>query len=153
MDTIKNGLDYIGYMGPIITSVITLTTLLDKQKYLLSFIFGSIINNSLNEYLKNWIKQPRPHKPIPYIDDDLIKGAHIYGMPSGHAQIVAFSTTFLYLTRGNRTLLLISLFIAILTLYQRWSFRRHTIEQLMVGIITGSSFAYLLFFTTKKYLE
>jgi len=153
MEIIKNGLDYIGYMGPIINSVITLTTLLDKQKYLLSFIFGSIINNSLNEYIKNWIKQQRPHKPIPYIDDSQIKGVQIYGMPSGHAQIVAFSTAFLYLTKGNLTLLLISLFIAIVTLYQRWSFRRHTIEQLIVGIIIGASSAYILFWITKQYLE
>jgi membrane-associated phospholipid phosphatase len=153
MEALKNIFDYIGYMGPIITSIITITTLLDKQKYLISFIFGSIINNFLNEYLKNWIKQPRPQNPIPYMDDDRIKGVHIYGMPSGHAQIVVFTVTFLYLTKGNHILLLISLFIAILTLYQRWSFRRHTVEQLIIGSITGASFAYLLFFTTKKYLE
>jgi len=153
MQIIKDVLDYIGYMGPIITSIITIITLLDKQKYLLSFIFGSIINNYLNEYLKICIKQPRPTNQLSYIDDKQIKGAQIYGMPSGHAQIVSFTTTFLYLTKGNRTLLLVCLFISALTLYQRWSFRRHSIEQLITGTIVGSSFSYVLFWITKKYLE
>lgn len=153
MDAIKNSMDYIGFMGPILTTIITTTTLLDKQKYLLSFFFGSIINNFLNGYLKNWIKQPRPKHPLPYIDDNQIKGFQIYGMPSGHAQIVSFTSTFLYLTKGNRTLLLVCLFISLLTIYQRWSFRRHTIEQLIIGTIVGSSFSYILFWITKRYLE
>jgi len=153
MNLIKDILDYIGYMGPIITSIITGISLFENPPYLFIFIFGSLLNYSLIGVLKLSIKQPRPSNPINYIDDNQIKGANSYGMPSGHAQIVSFAITILYLTRGNISLVLFSLFIYFLTIYQRWSFRRHTIEQLIVGSIFGSSLGYILFWITKKYLE
>jgi membrane-associated phospholipid phosphatase len=117
------------------------------------FIIGSLLNNSLNELLKVTIKQPRPKNQISYIDDTQIKGAHIYGMPSGHAQISFFAITYLYLTKRTLTLVLISLFIGCLTLYQRWNFRRHSIEQLIAGSITGSALSYFIFWITSNYLE
>ena len=153
METIKESIAYIGVMGPIITTLITTVSLLEKPPYLFSFLFGSLLNYKFIGILKNTIKQPRPSNPVHYIDDSTIQGENIYGMPSGHAQITAFAITTLYLTRGPQSWILVSLFIGALTLYQRWSFRRHTIEQLIVGTIVGVSFAYLLFWITKNYLE
>jgi membrane-associated phospholipid phosphatase len=153
MNIIKDTLDYIGFIGPIITSLITGISLLDNPPYLFTFIFGSLLNHSLITVLKIAIKQPRPANQVHYIDDSSIRGANIYGMPSGHAQITSFAVTTLYLTRGPKSWILVSLFIGILTLYQRWSFRRHTIEQLTVGSIIGAAFAYIIFWITKNYLE
>jgi len=152
-DKIRDIIAYIGFTGPIITSLITTISLLEKTPYLFSFIFGSLLNYKLIGTLKTAIKQPRPSNPLHYIDDSTIQGANIYGMPSGHAQITAFAITTLYLTRGPQLWILVSLFIGALTLYQRWSFRRHTIEQLIIGTIMGASFAYILFWITKNYLE
>jgi membrane-associated phospholipid phosphatase len=117
------------------------------------FMLGSILNYELNNILKNWIKEPRPNNPLPYIDDHLIKGAQIYGMPSGHAQIISFTIVFMILTKRPVYLILFSSFIGMLTLIQRWKYRRHTIEQLIGGTIVGSFFAYFIFWITEFYLQ
>jgi dolichyldiphosphatase len=153
MNFIKDNLDYIGFIGPIITTIITAISLFEKPPYLFSFIFGSLLNNSLNELLKVWIKEPRPKNPSNYIDNTNITGPHKYGMPSGHAQITAFTTIFLILTKGPLTWILLSIFIYFLTIYQRWSFRRHTLEQLFIGTIIGGLFGYIIFWITKWYLQ
>lgn len=145
--------DYIGFQGPIITSVITFVSLLQNPPYLFTFIVGSFLNYWLNLVLKILIKQPRPSNPIAYIQDHIYKGSNVYGMPSGHAQISFFSITFLYLTKKSFTLFLVSLFIGCLTLYQRWKFRRHTVEQLIIGTITGSTFSYMMYWMTTNYLQ
>lgn len=150
MDSI---VDYVGYQGPIINSFITFFSLLGKPIFLFTFILGSILNHSLNSELKMMIKEPRPKNQLSYIDDNLIKGAHIYGMPSGHAQITSFTVTFLILTKGPMPLIITSLFIGILTLIQRWKYRRHSIEQLLVGSTVGSLFAYIMFWITKIYIK
>jgi len=152
MELIKS-LDYIGYQGPIITSSITFLSLLGKPIYLFMFIIGSILNYSLNNEIKMMIKEPRPKNPLPFIDDQLIKGSQIYGMPSGHAQIVSFAITFLILTKGSIWLILPSLFIFSLTLIQRWKYRRHTVEQLIFGSFTGSFLSYVCFYFTDFYLQ
>lgn len=152
MELIKS-VDHIGYQGPIITSLITFISLLGKPIYLSMFIIGSFLNYSLNNELKMIIKEPRPKNPLPFIDDHLIKGPQIYGMPSGHAQIVSFAITFLILTKGSLWLILPSLFIFSLTLIQRWKYRRHTVEQLIVGSFTGSSLSYGCFYFTEFYLQ
>jgi 4-hydroxybenzoate polyprenyltransferase len=61
--------------------------------------------------------------------------------------------TFLYLVKESPTWLLIGLFIAGLTVYQRLKYKRHTIEQLCVGAILGIMIAYGGFYITKKYLQ
>lgn len=145
--------DYVGFQGPIITSAITLVSLFNQPKYLFSFVVGSTLNYYLILLLKMLIKEPRPSHPIAYIQDDIYKGAILYGMPSGHAQISFFSITFLYLTNRPFTLVALTLFIGCLTLYQRWKFRRHTTEQLAVGTVIGSSFSYFIYWMTTNYLQ
>jgi membrane-associated phospholipid phosphatase len=99
------------------------------------------------------IKEDRPKNPLSYIDDDLIKGSQIYGMPSGHAQIISFAITFLILTNNSKYLIIPSIFIGILTLIQRWKYRRHSIEQLLAGSFVGSFFSYITFYFTEIYLQ
>jgi heme O synthase-like polyprenyltransferase len=74
-------------------------------------------------------------------------------MPSGHAQITAFTIIFLILTERPTTWILVSIFIYFLTIYQMWSFRRHTLEQLFIGTVVGGLFGYLIFWITKWYLQ
>lgn len=153
MELIISGLDYIGYQGPLITSFITFFSLFGKPSFLFIYIIGSFLNHFLNSELKLMIKEPRPKNPISYIDDNIIKGAHIYGMPSGHAQINSFAVTFLILSKRPMWLILPSLFIFSLTLIQRWKYRRHTIEQLMVGSGIGFLFSYGCFYLTESSLH
>lgn len=143
---ITNSLDYIGHNGPIITFLITSFYLLFISKYIdLSFFLGGFLLNLLiNNELKKWIREPRPNKPIPYIDNKF-KGAQIYGMPSGHAQMCFYNIGFLYWISSNIWLFAVSLLISVLTLFQRWKFRRHTIEQLFAGSLVGLSFSYIVY--------
>lgn len=145
--------DYVGYKGPIMTSAITFVSLLHQTPYAFSFVIGSVLNYYLILLLKILIKEPRPSNPVEYIEDDIYKGAILYGMPSGHAQISFFSITYLYLTKRPFIIIALSFFIGCLTLYQRWKFRRHTVEQLAVGTFTGSAFSYFIYWVTTNYLQ
>ena len=80
-------------------------------------------------------------------------GVEKYGMPSGHAQSCFFSMTFLYLVKGSPAWLIFELFIGIISLYQRFKYKQHTIEQLLAGSILGIFFAYFSFTLTKLWLS
>jgi len=150
---IKDVFDFIGVSGQILTAIITVISLLERPPYLFAFILGTFFNTIVNSILKMIIKQDRPRNPVHYIDDAGITGPHIYGMPSGHAQSTFFAITYLYLVKGPPTFIFISLFIGILTLYQRWSFRRHTIEQLIAGLIIGVIVANIVYQLIVEYLR
>jgi membrane-associated phospholipid phosphatase len=105
---------------------------------LIGYLVFFTLNYYLNGTLKNVIKQPRPKESKSINTLDTNHGSHEYGMPSGHAQWVFFNTTYLYLVKKNIYLLMIDLFISALTLYQRYKYKRHTIEQLVVGSLVGT---------------
>ena len=153
MEYIVSTFDYVGYQGPIINTIVVFFSLLDRPPYLLMFMLGSILNYELNNILKIWIKEPRPVNPISYIDDHLIKGSQLYGMPSGHAQITSFSIMYLILTKCHPYLLYVCFFVGMLTLIQRWKYRKHSLQQLIGGVLVGSLFAYFIFWITKTYLQ
>jgi membrane-associated phospholipid phosphatase len=109
--------------------------------------------------LKQVFREPRPPNPLPFVDSNDLIGNNYYGLPSGHAQSVFFSLTFLYqvMKPGSNSDTIFTLYImsciTVLTLYQRWKYRRHTIKQLIVGAIVGALFAWTLVFITKTYLH
>lgn len=154
-DLIVSGMsimDGIGFFGPMIllgTSIIKLRT---QQPYLVGYLLFFIINVLVNKILKSIIKQPRPSNGKSIINESY-DGADIYGMPSAHAQSVFYSMTFLYLVKKDYLLLLFESFVSFLTLYQRWSYKRHTIEQLGVGSIVGLVIAYIGIYLTQQYLH
>ena len=145
-------IDNIGFQGPNITFVITAFFLFNQKMFFFSYLVFYFANTYLNKILKNIFRQPRPSgwKAINEADND--DGRVTYGMPSGHAQWVTFSTTFLYLVKKDRSLLLLELFICALTIYQRWKYRRHSLDQLAAGSLVGASVAYLCYELTNKYL-
>lgn len=144
--------DYIGHYGPLILFIITIYSLLHRNIYLFVFLFGSIANLLLNIFFKNIFREPRPNNPIEFIDSHELTGNNYYGLPSGHAQSSLFSLAFLYFANGSIPALYIMGCITLLTLYQRWKYKRHTIKQLIVGSFIGTLFAWILLFITKKYL-
>lgn len=153
MESIISTFDYVGYQGPVINTFVVSFSLLNRHSHLFMFILGSILNYELNNILKNWIKEPRPVNPLSYIDDHLIKGAQLYGMPSGHAQIISFTIMYLILRKGHPYLLFCCFFVGMLTLIQRWKYRKHTLQQLMGGVFVGSLFACFIFWITNAYLH
>jgi membrane-associated phospholipid phosphatase len=141
-------LDFVGFEGPNIMFVMTFLSVLTQYKFCLAFPIGWFLNSKLNKFLKNWIREPRPTSLHNLGSLDNIKdyhGAEVYGMPSGHSQSMFFSLFYLYLVKKSNVLLWITLFLAGLTLYQRWIYGRHTTEQLLVGSCIGVGFATLWF--------
>ena len=132
-------LDIINQLGsnaPFIISIIIIYLLRTNTPYLWAFILGSILNHWFNLLLKFVIKDPRPR----VVRDDNYLGIEQYGMPSGHAQIAFFAIAFYYLVKKQWTNTILFVFLSCIalssiTLYQRYTYKYHTPEQLLAGAI------------------
>jgi len=136
-------LDTVGYYGPVILFAMTFYFLLNQLPYLYLFTFGFIANTLLNHILKSVFRELRPTAPI---GNEKFYGSNFYGLPSGHAQSCFFSTAFFYLIKGPRTILYLMIFMCVLTLYQRWKYRYHSIKQLLYGTFIGIFFAWFIIY-------
>jgi membrane-associated phospholipid phosphatase len=148
-----NLVEYTGYHGPHITSIINLVALYDQKKYWGAFILFYLVNYRIVGVMKNWIKEPRPtgYLDVKYRDGgDYTEGAMTYGMPSGHSAIIWYSTVYLWLVKQSPYLLIIELVLAANTMYQRWVFRKHTIGQLVAGALVGGGVAWIAVIVTKR---
>lgn len=145
-------IDKIGFFGPVILFLICIYNLWNQKIYLISYLVFLFGNTIVNKILKIIIQQKRPQNGVK-IMDEYYDGIEHYGMPSGHAQSSFFSVAFLYFVKGSPTWLIIQLFIAALTVYQRWKYRQHTVEQLVAGSILGGCLAYLSYYVTKQCLS
>lgn len=167
MDILHNILFTIGEYSPLILIIPTLTLLYNKPTLYYYYIFGLVINSMLNITLKLLIKEPRPQplknatavaNPNPKKNENIETSlafsnlAHFdnYGMPSGHAQIVFFSSIYIWFAFKNIKISLIYLCVSLITLYQRVQYNKHTISQVIVGSIIGSLMAALTYFFFKK---
>lgn len=146
-------LDTIGYTGPILLFLINIYEFFHRKLYLYAYLLSFFVNTFINATLKMIYKIPRQSNQIYFSKYENFEGVNAYGMPSGHSQSVGFSTTFLFLGQSNSYLLVTALFISCLTFIQRYKYRRHTIMELIIGFIIGICFAYIVFNTTKYYLE
>jgi len=144
-----------GEYGPIILILLSWYVLWDHHNLFFYYTIGIFANSILNCILKGIIQEPRPmydpkkirllathgksyffQNGIPY---------DMFGMPSGHAQASAFSTVFIYLALKQTNLLYIYIPLTLLTFYQRVQLNFHSISQVIVGGIVGSSFANLMY--------
>jgi membrane-associated phospholipid phosphatase len=147
-------IDRIGFYGPTINFIIGFISLLKQAKYLSGYLVFTGMNYILNGLLKTTFKEVRPSGGIPLYDgEEEYYNRDKYGMPSGHAQSVFFALTYLYLVKQSIYSFLLELCVALITGYQRWKYRRHTISQILVGSLIGILFGGLSFSLTKKYIE
>jgi|LauGreSuBDMM15SN_2_FD.fasta_scaffold06010_3 membrane-associated phospholipid phosphatase len=149
MFEIEKIIHYIGWAGPNILIILTIFILLNKKYLLMSFIVGYGFNLILNLLLKGIVKQPRPKEDIKLVNLAINSGRRmgfdIYGMPSGHAQLVFYCTIFIYLVTKKNNITLFYLFISFITLYQRVLYKNHTISQVVVGSFVGSLMGYVVY--------
>ena len=136
---------------PLLGTITNITTITSTTNHILYIIFINAISIELNAILKLIIKQPRPNNPRKININD-VKYSKTYGMPSGHAQIVANNLVYLSMLANNNIITTISSIIALLTLYQRYVFRMHTKSQLAYGVLLGGTTGYI-FFKLYSYLE
>lgn len=144
--------DYIGFFGPIIVIIISVIKLWNQPQYLIGYACFELINSIINSVSKLLIRQERPAGGRSIINENY-SGSNIYGMPSSHTQNVAYSTIFLYLVKKSPTYLILELFILALTFYQRWKYKRHTVEQLFIGTGVGVLIGYFGFYMTKMAIQ
>lgn len=147
----ENPLLGIGYYGPIILCFMNIYFLYDRFFWCSVYILFIFINIILNKVLKAWIKEPRPSNWKAFSNFEKLEKEESYGMPSGHAQSVGFSVVFYYLLYDINEAFYIMMFITILTIYQRYHNKNHTLLQLIYGLIIGGIFAYTVYYVAKKY--
>ncbi len=102
------------------------------------------------------IKDPRPSEDIALF---YAKKTHAYnllnsqqyGMPSGHAQNLFYSSIFILLTLKNGYISAFYFLLTLISLCQRILFKYHTPLQIVIGCIIGMIIGYTTYnLTTKK---
>jgi membrane-associated phospholipid phosphatase len=141
MHYIKNFLDTIGYLGPIILLMSTLVLLKNKTTLLTYYTFGYILNIGMNVILKSLVQQPRPSENLHIFNASIANGKRIgfnaYGMPSGHTQTAFYSVGFIFFALGDPIITASYLLIALNTSYERIKYKQHTLRQVICGGIIG----------------
>ena len=159
-----NGISSIGYHGPnillvliiffitfprmIISVAIPITIIPLVYVYI---VLWQMISHLLNIIIKNTLKAPRPdskHEEFKSINPCLRNYLTIhrhYGMPSGHAQSVCSQLVFIALFFNNPILTILAACQTIITLWQRYYDKRHSIKQLLVGSIIGIGMGYIFY--------
>ena len=126
-----------------------------KLNYMIIYIIGFVINIILNYILKGLFQQPRPTDEIHLFKMEQLYrkqlGFEKYGMPSGHAQMVFYSTMFNYYLIGNTKINILCLIISLITVYQRVEFKNHTILQVLVGSFIGMFMGHIFYYLGEKH--
>ena len=148
-------IELIGFLGPLLVACIAIYGLWGSNKYLLTYVGFFLVNMIVNKWIKLWVRQPRPtggKSILGEVYGEVYGGADEYGMPSAHAQSVLYSVVYLYLAKDSIVSLITGLGVATLTIYQRWSYRRHTLAQLFVGTLCGGIVAYIANFAAIRWI-
>jgi membrane-associated phospholipid phosphatase len=151
--TLSKMRDTLGFFAPLILFGLTVGKLAARPPYLVSYVVGFFMNMALNSVAKLWIKEERPEGGRNLFSWEHYSGPEKYGMPSLHAQSDMYSIVFLSSTGSSPAWIIFGLFLYSLTLYQRWSYRRHTIQQLIAGTGLGATLAWIIYGMTQFYLR
>jgi len=155
MDVLTDLFHEVEIFGPAILGVLPIYLLWNKRNLFFYYIIGFFISALVNLVLKGLLQMPRPSEDAGRFNLALTHGRRfifksglpfdIFGMPSGHAQMVFYSTTFVYLSLRNPNILYFYLFVSLLTISQRVAFNYHTPLQVIVGALVGIGMGYLVY--------
>jgi membrane-associated phospholipid phosphatase len=120
----------------------------------LGYIGNSFVNCGLKQVFRHMIgdagNRPVPHYPTTALDSAVItiwpqyKNNNAYGFPSGHAQsvgyFVAFAHQFLPWRTWHPVWIAAALSIALVLMWSRVVYRRHTATQVLFGFAFGIAF-------------
>jgi len=148
---------YIGIFSPLLLFFISFLLLLNLTNYLHFFIGGFIVNIFLNVILKLIIKEPRPLEDKKAIEIAVENNRKIsfnkFGMPSGHAQEDGFCLAFIACVLKNMWVTTGYILITIITLYQRYTYKKHTLLQIGLGLVIGLAVGYITYVLSRKFIE
>lgn len=144
--------DTIGFYAPFILLVTNSYFMYTKTIYFIFYLIFIFANEWLNRFLKTIFKQPRPIGYGDNIETKIVyQGAHLYGMPSGHIQSVFFSLAYSWFVLESPYLFFFELFICFVSAYQRIKYKRHTLNQVIVGSIVGLGFGTICYYFVKDF--
>jgi membrane-associated phospholipid phosphatase len=140
------GVGYFGWQASAVYALYIsyLVSWIDMVVFALVFVLSGWVNHIV---LKNYINDPRPSGSMAFLANEHIK-LHQNGMPSGHAQLTAYSLVFSYLYSGRYLYESIALFAV--TILQRFIFKNHTAAQLFAGSVLGVAIAYFTVYVLKQ---
>ncbi|CAI2183092.1 18439_t:CDS:2 [Funneliformis geosporum] len=141
-------------LSPLIIVISYISTIISRRELMMINMFlGQLTCEILNTGLKKWIKEKRP-------SDKIGVG---YGMPSSHAQFIAYFTIFscIYLCykitfRNNLWKLPLTfglIIFSFLVSYSRIYLHYHTTKQVIVGNIFGGAFAIFWYLLIEKIIR
>lgn len=145
-------LDYIGFFGPLLLFCVSIWKLSGRIPFLYGYLGLFLASTIINKALKLIFQEPRPEGSRTIIGEPY-HGADEYGMPSGHAQSVCFSATYLYLVTQNILWLALELCIVALTMIQRWKYKNHSVAQLVLGGFVGAFWGYYGYQMTNAWIQ
>jgi membrane-associated phospholipid phosphatase len=105
------------------------------------------------------LKEPRPKKTKRVLEIAIANDYGMdyeyekFGMPSGHAQVCAYSLAFITLVLNDPLISSIYLAISFLTFFQRYKYLDHSILQLIVGFIVGLCIGYMFYLIGNKFIK
>jgi membrane-associated phospholipid phosphatase len=142
-------LSTFGYQGPTILLIVIILGLIYNH-ITNPYLYGAVIlwqlmSHLLNVIIKNIIKAPRPdsqpeelakqRKSITY--KNYLTIHRNFGMPSGHAQATVSELTFIALYFKEPILSAAAAIMTAITLWQRYTTKRHSLMQLLAGSAMG----------------
>ena len=122
--------------------------------YLFVAVIGwQIISHLINVVIKNTLKYPRPDsKPEEFnkLAETINWKNYLiihrnFGMPSGHAQSTVSQLTFIWLYFQNPWLSGLAVVQTAITLWQRYSLKRHSVKQLVAGSLMGLTVGFVFY--------
>lgn len=155
MENIKKLIGRIGFFGPLILIFSSIILLIKKQNLLVYYLIGLGTNSITNVILKLLIQDPRPKEDLPLFEAELAHNKERiifdkYGMPSGHAQSMAYSLGFIMFALKSHLVTNIYFILLLVTICQRFVYKNHTVAQLLVGLIIGFTIGYLFYLIATK---
>jgi len=152
----KSILYEFGGIAPGILIILSWILLWDKPTLFFYYTIGVFIDTLLNLILKGIFKQPRPLDNLREFNLALNHGQRfmfkdrvlfdIFGMPSGHAESLMFSTAFIYLSLKKTNILYLYCLISLIAMAERVIFKFHTPLQIIVGAIVGTLFGMFMYY-------
>jgi len=160
-DLAGKGLAWIS-LTPIFLVVSFVTLIIFRRElHTITFFIGILLSEGFNLVLKYSIKAPRPCRASIMYDV-------VYGMPSSHAQFMAFFSSYIVLFAFVRlhnqyesrmdiiwkyAVSIGSVAVALIVSYSRIYLRYHTVEQVFYGLLVGFILGISWFIFTQRVLS
>jgi len=145
-------IDNIGFFLPFYIWILVAYLFYLRPPYIAFYGLFYGIGIWINKIIKQIVREPRPDGTI-CINGETYEGVESYGMPSGHSQIMGYTTSFLYWVQNNDYIVLFLVLGSLITAYQRWKYRCHTVMQIVVGYSIGIVMGYITYLTTRYWYK